>query len=445
MRMPVTPPTIQDISRKLQDNPDRYERIFQVARNAGHEGKYTHWDKLRHLRPPRDLSHEEWWLALKLGRVGLLEELPLKDVKGQPFRFGLPDPAPEQLHHIDQDAGGRITMTEREIVNPDSRDRYIIHSLVEEAITSSQLEGAATTRPVAREMIRSNREPRDRSEQMILNNYKAMQAIRQLKPQPLDLDLILELHRILTTNTLDNPGAAGCLRMPSEQVQVVTPYNEILHAPPPAEELRARLAALCDFANGKTPSFFIHPVIRAIILHFWLAYDHPFVDGNGRCARGLFYWMMLRQEYWLCEFISISEIIKKTPAKYGRAFLYTETDENDLTYFILYHLRIICRAIEELRKYIAGKAAEVRRVEELIRASVYLNGRQMALMSHALRHPDSDYTILSHQRSHAVVYQTARSDLLDLERRGILQSRKVGRRLRFRAVPHLEDKLRRLR
>ena len=58
---------------------------------------------------------------------------------------------------------------------------------------------------------------------------------------------------------------------------------------------------------------FIHPMIRSIILHFWLAYDHPFVDGNGRTARALFYWSMLRHGYWLFEFISISQIILKGP------------------------------------------------------------------------------------------------------------------------------------
>jgi Fic family protein len=63
----------------------------------------------------------------------------------------------------------------------------------------------------------------------------------------------------------------------------------VFHTPPPAAELPARLEAMCDFANSKTPDTFIHPVVRGIFLHFWLAYDHPFVDGNGRTARALFY------------------------------------------------------------------------------------------------------------------------------------------------------------
>lgn len=97
----------------------------------------------------------------------------------------------------------------------------------------------------------------------------------------------------------------------------------------------------------------MHPVIIAIVLHSWLAYDHPFVDGNGRTARAPFYWSMLSQGFWLVEFLSISSILRKAPATSSRSFLHAETDENDLTYFILYHLKVIRRAIDELRAYMA--------------------------------------------------------------------------------------------
>lgn len=416
-------------------------RILEASRRAAASGRYFHWEKLRRRKPPLELSHEEWWLALKLARSGLLREVPLRDTQGRAFRFGLPDPAAEHLHHIDQDAAGRIEMAADGIANSGTRSRYIIHSLLEEAITSSQLEGAATTRRVAKEMIRSGRPPRDRDERMILNNYVAMQEIRGFRDRPLSPEAVLELHRVLTADTLDDASAAGRFRRPAERVRVMTPYNEVLHTPPPAEELEARLGALCEFANEATPGYFVHPVIRSIILHFWLAYDHPFVDGNGRCARALFYWSMLRRGYWLCEFISISQIIKRAPARYGRAFLYTETDENDLTYFVLYHLDVIRAAIRELHAYIAAKTQEVRRTERLIRASAGLNHRQVALLDHAIRHPEAAYTIASHRMSHGVVYQTARSDLQDLARKGLLTERKAGRRFVYSPVEDLAEKL----
>jgi Fic family protein len=279
---------------------------------------------------------------------------------------------------------------------------------------------------------------------MILNNFKTMRRIGKLKNEPLSRELIFLLHQIITDETLRNKSAAGRFRKANERIVVGDMYNEVFHYPPPAQQLESRMAAMCDFANCKDTGGFVHPVIRSIVLHFWFAYDHPFVDGNGRVARALFYWSMLRHGYWLFEFISISQIILKAPAKYGRAFLYTETDDNDLTYFILYHVDVIHRAIRELHEYIKRRTERLRAIERELRGIAALNHRQRELISHALRHPYQRYTIRSHQTSHNVVYQTSRLDLLDLENRGLLTSQKIGRTWHFTPVSDLEEKLAKL-
>ena len=115
------------------------------------------------------------------------------------------------------------------------------------------------------------------------------------------------------------------------------------------------MAAMCSFANDRSSPGFMHPAIQSIILHFWLAYDHPFVDGNGRTARALFYWSMLHYGYWLFEYVSISQTIVRGSVQYGEAFLHTETDDNDLTYFIVYHLDVINRSIAELHRFIENR------------------------------------------------------------------------------------------
>lgn len=268
-----------------------------------------------------------------------------------------------------------------------------------------------------------------------------MKHINRLKNESLSRGLIFDIHRLVTEKTLDDSSAAGRFRTANENIHVIDMYNEVFHDPPPANELEKRMKAMCDFANDKTPQYFIHPVMRAIILHFWLAYDHPFIDGNGRTARALFYWLMLRHRYWLFEFVSISQIIVKAPAKYARAFLYTETDDNDLTYFIIYHLEIIRQAITTLYEYIERKTRKLQVMENQLRGIAVLNHRQRALVSHALRHPHQQYTFKSHQISHNIVYQTARTDLLDLENRGLLKSDKVGRTWYFTPASDLEGKL----
>ena len=444
MRKPKIPPDTEMIFKKIQGKAGKLVLILRAA-SAGPlaSGKYLHWDELLHRDPPKGLTHDEWWCALKMHRQSEFKDVPLHDKNGAPFKYLEAAPIPEGLHDIDLKTGGRIQMPEQ-ITTPETRDRYYVGSLIEEAITSSQLEGASTTRQVAKEMIRAGRPPRDRSEQMILNNFVTMRQIGTLRDEPLTRDLVFEIHRAVTEETLKDPSAAGRFRRPDEETFVGDDSDQVFHVPPPADQLGARMGAMCDFANGKTPRGFVHPVVRSIILHFWLAYDHPFIDGNGRTARALFYWSMLHHGYWLFEFVSISQILLKAPAKYGRAFLYTETDENDLTYFIMHQLDTIQRAIQGLHEYIKRKTRQLQAAEHELRGSAGLNHRQRALISHALRHPHHRYTIHAHQMSHAVVYQTGRTDLLDLRDRGLFDARKIGRTWYFTPVDTLEEKLARL-
>lgn len=443
MRIPKKPPNHRDTFQALLQNPERLSTVLTGIFSPFVGSKYLHWDELLHRAPPEGLSREEYWCGIKLQRNQLFKEIPLRDKTGRPFQYTLVDPVPEALHHIDLGAGGHIQMPDQ-ITNPETRDRYYVGSLIEEAITSSQLEGAATTRQVAKEMIRSGRRPTDTGEQMILNNFLTMRKISDLKEEAMSKELVFDIHRLITEGTLGDSSAAGRFRKTDERVVVTSLNEEICHVPPPADELDARMKAFCDFANGRTPTDFVHPAIRAIVLHFWLAYDHPFVDGNGRTARALFYWSMLRNGFWLFEFVSISQLLLKAPSKYSRAFLYTETDDNDLTYFILHQLDVIKCAIQQLHEYIERKTRELHILETELRGTTLLNHRQRALIGHALRHPHFRYTIESHRKSHNVVYQTARADLLNLRDRGLLSAVKVSKTWYFKPKPDLEPRLRNL-
>ena len=449
MRVPQPPPNLEKVVQTLASDPteglQRMLRLTGLQIGPAPDGKYRHWDTVRHLEPPDGLSAEEYWLTIKLARRSLYRQLPTKDKRGRLFQYGTTEEVFRMLHQVDRDAAGAIKGSEQ-ITNPDTRETYLLKSLFEEAITSSQLEGAATTREVARQMLRERRSPRDRSEQMIYNNYQAMQFIRQLGDEPLTIATILELQQILTRDTLDDLGAAGRLRKSDEIIHVVDPYSgEILHVPPDASELEERLTLICDLANDTDGETFIHPVIRSILLHFQIGYDHPFVDGNGRTARALFYWSMRRSGYWVTEFVSISSILNQAPAQYARSYLYTETDDNDATYFIIYQLRVLRRAIDRLHTYLARKERELRQTrEELLRSEILkaaLNHRQLAVVNHALRNPLFTYTIASHRGSHNVSYETGRSDLLALVELGLLEKGKIGRAFVFTAPLDLHKQI----
>ncbi len=453
MKLPVEPPPFEALFQAtLAQGPALVDQVLGVSSEVDDRGRYLHWDRLRHLPAPAGMTPEQWWLGIKLVRRKNFQSLPLVDKRGQPFQYCLPAVVQRGLHWLDRYAAGSIQARPM-IADAERQKTFLIRSLVEEAISSSQMEGASTTRNVAREMIRQGRRPRDRSERMIANNYVAMQFIREHCNDPLTPSMVFELQRMLTLGTLEDDEQAGRFRRADERIEVVDHRTQaVLHVPPAAGELPQRLQALCDFANAGTTDEdpvgdFLHPVVRAIALHFMLGYDHPFCGGNGRTARALFYWAMAREGYWLTEYLSISSIIKQSPARYVRAFLDTESDDNDLTYFLIHQIEVITRAVDALHAYLARKVRDVDTAAQMLRRNPRLAGRlnfrQTALLQHALRHPRFAYVIEEHQNSHGVSYDVARRDLLALaDEHRLLNKTREGKRYLFVVPEDLERRIR---
>jgi Fic family protein len=448
MKKPVPPPPIDEILKRLgEEDNQRLITVLSRVRDTQFE-QYLPWDKLRYKTPPEGLSSEEWWVTIKLARASSSRRLPLFAADGTPFSYTLPDDILRMTEEISRRASGVIALPEP-VTNPATRDRYVVNSLIEEAIRSSQLEGASTSRKVAKEMIRSGRRPRDRSEQMILNNYNAMRRVTELRDVDLTPELVCELHRIVTDGTLDDPEAAGRIQSDVDPADRVAVWGwgfggeEQIHVPPPAEQLQERMVNLCHFANSLDQKPWIQPVLRSLTLHFMMGYDHYFEDGNGRTARIIFYWSMLKHGYWVTEFLSISNILAGAPTKYALSYLDTEQDGGDLTYFFIYHLRVVIRAIDALDKYLARKVKELRETRVLLSAVPgEYNHRQLALLELAIKDPSAVFTIESHARSHRVSHETARNDLRELVSRSLLRQSKSGKKFIWRPAENLASVIR---
>lgn len=441
MKLPKVPPQFS----ALYGDSQKLQKVLSFVMEKGVcDEPYRHWDLLRHLTPPEGLTVEEWWLAIKLQRQGHRRSIPLADISNKYFSFTVNEAILGKLHAIDDFIQGRGSLSGA--LENAIRKECFISSLMEEAITSSQLEGASTTLVVAKKMLKSHRSPRDKHERMIYNNYLAMERLQEIAEQNLSVEMILELHRIVTEGTLSDPSATGRFRFEHEKVVVEDALTgDILHHPPPASQLKERVQALCDFANMSSQKLdhagYIHPVLRAIMIHFWLSYDHPFVDGNGRTARALFYWSMLHSKYWLCGFVSISQYFLQAPVKYARSFLYSETDDNDLNYFIIYQLEVLKRALTALYAHVERKITETKSFETSLKAVHAFNPRQEQLLIRALKDPQASYTIQEHKNSHQVAYDTARNDLQRLVERGFLLRKNKGNTFVFCAAPDLKKLL----
>lgn len=394
--------------------------------------KYYHWDILKHIIDPNNKRPELTWAVMKLLRTPQYRPLKIGEYV---FLFSTPNGILGKLHQFDTGGAGRI-LSPIDNINLEGRKEYVISSLMEEAIASSQLEGAATTRRVAKEILRLKKPPQNRSEQMIVNGYLAMQHITRIKDKPLTPELILELQAIITKGTLDSDAHVGAWR-DSNDVVVADKLDpvQVYHRPPDYPQIPLLMNELCAFAN-KDDGEFIHPLVKGIILHFLLGYIHPFNDGNGRTARAVFYWYALHKGYWLFEFMAVSRIILRSQVNYGLAYLYSETDVNDITYFITHNVDAIDEAFKEMQQHIIRKQKEQAEALRLIRGTKGINLRQAQLLKEALRQPEVPLTFSSVVGMYGVVYQTARTDLLQLVKLGYLVQSKIGKKFMFSLKPN---------
>jgi Fic family protein len=409
--------------------------VRRLTRRANDQ--YLHWDKLRYKQMPEGVTPQDAWASIMMTRMAQFTPLEIT-FNGGNLKYWSPPQHVNWLHRIDQLAGGTIGGTSSDAIPDD--ERYLFDSLMEEAIASSQLEGAVTTRKAAKAMLRAKRRPKSKAERMILNNYNAILEIRDLRREKLTPEMLLHLQEVLTDGTLDDESASGRFRRDGDRVVVVDFEDNVLHTPPPAASLDFRVGEIGDFANEKSEPF-IHPAIKAIVLHFAIGYVHPFVDGNGRTARAVFYWYMLKHGYWLVEYLPISRVFIKAPARYARAYLYTELDAGDVTYFIHYNLRAIIRAIDNLHDYLRRQRKKVNEAIKILQACPNINQRQASLLYHAIRRSGDRYTIKMYRGIHRVGYATARSDLLDLVSKGFLNKTMQGKMAVFRPVAELISRL----
>ncbi len=417
----ISAPSVWDII------PQQWAAILDANEKLGPLDPYRHWDQLNDEPVTGGVTVEARWAAVKLARSSRMHRLPFLDARGRPFRFCVPDQLLSLLHQFDL---GRDVMG----IGADARQQAAASALWKEAVGSARLAGISVPEGSAGELLRAGRPSRDPEQRQTHNLHAALQKIADWRDRDLSPELVLELHRIILGGTPVRNDAAGRLRREGEASAAVDALGVAGRELPTADDLPRRLESMCAFANGQPAHEFIHPLIRAAVLHFWLAHDGPFVDGNGRVARALFRWVLLRHGYGQVDLLPVSAALAQAPAQYALSIRRSETDENDLTYFVLHQAAAVETAELAMRERTRREADSRREAGRKLRSFAELNSRQQALIAHALRHPKTTYVIAGHQRSHGVTHQTARDDLFDLVRRGLLAVSREGRIYRFRAA-----------
>lgn len=384
--------------------------------------EYLYWDKIKYKKTEHNITAEILWTITKLSRVLSAKKINFGDYS---FQYNVTDKIQKGLHEFDLNIGGNLTSTT--LIPENDKKRYLVSSIMEEAIASSQIEGAVTTTKKAKEMLRKKAKPKNKSEQMIVNNFITIKHIVDIKDEPLTLNRLFEVHKLITNQTLDDATDEGLYRYDNEVNVVNVLDGEIVHIPPTFEQVPKLMEDLFVFFNSDDKDKFIHPIVKGCIIHFMIGFIHPFVDGNGRTARALFYWYLLKNGYLLTEYLSISRLIMKSKTSYAQAYIYSEIDENDVTYFIDYKIKTMQLAFKELKKYIERKINEKKQLINFQKIKG-VNERQALILKWVHEEPNIIFSVKEVETRFNVSNQTARTDLSSLQEMRYLEATDLNKK-----------------
>lgn len=401
------------------------------------EREYLYWDKIKYLKDEKlkliksniSKNHLIWFIT-KTRRDffsknnylfgNLLED----DNYFIEYNYNINEYLQQKLHYLDFNFGAGLQ--KEKLLSELDKQSYLNNALMEESIFSSMIEGATTTRVKAKDMLRKNKKPKNKSEQMILNNYRTIQYISEHQNEDISIEKLQEIQRLVSENTLEDE-YIGVFRNTNDVNVVNELTGEIVHTPPNFEELNDLMNSFCEFFNNNPKEDFIHPIVKGSILHFLIGYIHPFADGNGRTARAIFYWYLLKNGYWLTEYLSISRVIMKTKVQYEKAYLYTEIDDMDVTYFIQYQVKVILKAFEDLKEYVAKKKKEQSKLSKFLQHK-NINERQAIILQLIEEDDKRFFSVKEMENRFSITNQTARTDMEELVERGFLKKVAVNKK-----------------
>lgn len=358
------------------------------------------------------------WPELQKERRAQAIALPLPDQKGTAFWFVLNQSIEQQCDKVAE-------MARRDAVfDSPVFEAMVEDAVIDEAVFSSMIEGAFTSREEAAKFIRNKKQPANKSEHMVKNNYDALTYALEHLDEPITEQTIIEIAKIVTRNA-----AEVTVEGYRTEPVYVTGREAVVYTPPVAEHVPEMMESLVRFIQSSE----LHPVIKACVAHFYFVYIHPFGDGNGRTARALSYMMLIQSGYEFFRYFSISNLVSDERGKYYRSMVNVEEDEGDMTYFIDFYSNMLSRSVIRMEVHLTHHVLAGQRVKEL-QSSGLLNERQIAGVKWLLEGVGDSVTVDKWKKRYKVVQETARKDLMKLCDVGILEKKMDGRRAVFKII-----------
>lgn len=365
-------------------------------------------------RLPVSLPITKFWPVMDKARRDASIALPLKTQNGDLFRFVVNSTIKAQCDAV-------AAMARRSYLLDTLPPEIVEEATIDEAVWSSVIEGAFTSRAEAAKIIRQDKQPANKSEQMVKNNYQAMLYVLEHLEEPITAQTLIDIAGIVTRNASDEV-VDGFRTVPV----YVTGREGVIYTPPAAEQVLGMMDDLLNFIQTSE----LHPLFKACIAHFYFVYVHPFTDGNGRTARALSYMMLLRTGYDFFRYFSVSGLIAEERNSYYKSMRHVEASGDDMTYFIDYYSAMLARSVDRMEKHLLHHVLADKTMYEL-EASGLLNDRQMKGARWLLEGDTGSVTVEVWKKKFKTATETARQDLLMLCEAGMLERTLDGRKAVF--------------
>lgn len=394
MQRPTSPP---------ETGNDTSSRFWQEleAKLAPLEDTYLHWHDLQQKQMPvQGINHKQWWQLLKAKRRARIQRLPFT-VNNDTFYWVLDDDLLKQLTEVERALSIYLP---QKFLRRLSADNFIV-----ETVASVQLSNDAVNEQQAHGVLRTGRPIGGDMEKLLESHYY---ALSEQLPEKLTPESVLSLQQQLMADDSVSWRTQNDLLKHEDQA---------LYVAPPVSEIQPALQQLCDFANQHNHQQYMPPLLKAIILHYLLAVIRPFHQGNGRLARALFYWQCLKAGYQFMEVVSLSKALLADKELYYQAFLLAQTDSNDITYFLMQQLGAIATAIGDT-------CHELEQLSTITQQHpVELNPRQQHILAEMRQRPSHQYRLARYKKRMQITYETSRTDLMKLAKKGYAKKVKVGK------------------
>ncbi|MBO9618949.1 MAG: Fic family protein [Niabella sp.] len=396
------------MSRELTEAEQKelFQTILQI------NNSYLDWEKVQHMTlQPACLTNEAIWKAALTARAqGATREVQMGNVT---LTWSVPNDTEQILHDLDvQVAGGKSI---GEVMDPKNDHRYIINALIDETMASAQLAGFTVTKKMVKELLLKKKPAANNTEQTLVNLYKCLQKVKEWSNDAVTEAKLQELHQLLTRDTIKLKGI-GRYRTNNkfDGANIEGPTYKAADA----KKLKAHMQWLETFINENKSPFYIHPLLKACIIEYLITSLRPFKDANGRLARLVRYWYLLKQGYWVLEYMPVSNVIIKLKPQYHKSFAQVQANE-DLGYFIHFILQSVRMSYRSLKD---GLQRTNREKEQNPFVKIEgLNNRQAAALQWIKEDGEKIITIRELRSGFGVSKETARTDLTTLTETGWLK------------------------